>query len=310
VNGLLVTAVTATAGGVALLVRTPPRTPLAGSTPPRTTLPGSPAPDRSSRPFQGRSGLRLPDRWPRGHEPRWGRGSWWSRVPRWGRRRRSGTGARRPGRTGRAEELRAVAELADRLAAVLRAGISPSRSWTALAGPPGGQARVEAPARPLSSGTRGTRSRTGRNDAVGEVVQLVAAAVAAGAGEAEAIRAAASQSPAPGVGRSVAWLGVAWEVGVTTGAPLAEVLDGFCPGRTRGGARRSASHRRRAHAAAGRDPGPGRRTRCRPVAVAVRHGRGAVVRAHGRLGVAGRTVVGATARRLGGGGSRVNGVPS
>ncbi len=123
-----------------------------------------------------------------------------------------------------------MAELADRLAAVLRAGISPSRSWTALAGPPGGQARVEAPARPLSSGTRGTRSRTGRNDAVGEVVQLVAAAVAAGAGEAEAIRAAASQSPAPGVGRSVAWLGVAWEVGVTTGAPLAEVLDGFATG--------------------------------------------------------------------------------
>jgi tight adherence protein B len=97
-----------------------------------------------------------------------------------------------------------VADLAERLAALLRAGMPPSRAWAVLAATGGPEAGVCA---------------------------RVMAGLAAGSTITSALRAAGDAEPARS--RSAArlrWLAIAWDVVERTGAPAAAVLDELADG--------------------------------------------------------------------------------
>jgi len=91
----------------------------------------------------------------------------------------------------------AVAVLADRVAALTRAGLPPAETWRVLAA---------------------------RSDGTAPLCRAVARTVSLGGTSAEGLsRAAAGQAGGAG---PVAWLALAFSVSQTCGAPLAEVLDG------------------------------------------------------------------------------------
>jgi tight adherence protein B len=98
--------------------------------------------------------------------------------------------------TGRPTALdgAAVAVLADRVAALTRAGLPPAETWRVLAA---------------------------RGDATAPLCRAVARVVSLGGTSAEGLRRAAAGGAGP-----VAWLALACTVSQTCGAPLAEVLDG------------------------------------------------------------------------------------
>jgi tight adherence protein B len=129
----------------------------------------------------------------------------------------------------------AVAELAERVAALSRAGLPGQRLWAVLAGTTaevGASAGLDGWGRvdhrvhveaglvegvPVDGGA----VDAGRADGLGQVAAVVDRVVALGGRPAQGLR-VASGGPGP-----LAWMALACDVSHFTGAPLAEVLDGI-----------------------------------------------------------------------------------
>ena len=116
--------------------------------------------------------------------------------------RRSG---RRRGDVGQSLDVDQVARLAERMAALSRAGLAPQRLWPVLA-----DAAAARDSRPSAGSVPLAR-------VAGDVAQVVAA----GGTEGEGLRLAA---PAPG---PLHWVALACDVSHDSGAPMADVLDGL-----------------------------------------------------------------------------------
>ncbi|WP_353828623.1 type II secretion system F family protein [Agromyces sp. SYSU T0242] len=142
----------------------------------------------------------------------------------------------RPRRPGEASQLDEVAEVAERLAALLSAGLAPAAAWRALAeaiergedgdGDSGASSRVTAS---LTAGRRPRPRGVRRGERAGRGAApdlLVSAARSASAGEPVAD---ALESTRLRVGAHPAWsvLAAAWAVADAAGAPLARSLAGI-----------------------------------------------------------------------------------